>query len=170
MQEITAGSTSQATQPSPADRQTRRRSALRKNSAGICVMLLVQYGLGMGVNLYARVPAADRGAGLAASLGRVLTSQPAILAVHAAVGLLMLVAGVTVLTRAVLTRHALAIAASAAGLAGIVAAAVTGDAFVSSGGAGASMAMAVLTGVALLCYLATLLLAGPPATTRERPR
>jgi hypothetical protein len=170
MQEITAGTTSQATRPAPADRQTRRRSALRKNSAAICVMLLVQYGLGMGVNLYAQVPASDHGAGLAASLGRVLTSQPAILAVHAAVGLLMLVAGVSVLTRAVLTRHALAIAASAAGLAGIVAAAVTGDAFVSNGQAGASMAMAILTGVALLCYLANLLMSGAPATTPGLPR
>lgn len=28
-----------------------RRSALRTNSAAICVMLLVQYGLGMGVDL-----------------------------------------------------------------------------------------------------------------------
>ena len=126
-------------------------------------MLLVEHGLGMGVNLYARVPAADHGAGLAASLGRVLTSQPAILAIHAAVGLLMLVAGVSVLTRAVLTRHSLAIAASAAGLAAIVAAAVSGDAFVSNGQAGASMAMAILTGVALLCYLADLLMASPHA-------
>ena len=170
MQEVTAGTTSQAAPPSPADRQARRRSALRKNSAGICVMLLIQYGLGMGVNLYARVPAADHDAGLAASLGRVLTSQPAILAVHAAVGLLMLVAGVTVLTRAVLTRRALAIAASAAGLAGIVGAAVSGDAFVSNGQAGASMAMAILTGVALLCYLANLLMAGAPRTIPGLPR
>jgi hypothetical protein len=30
------------------------------------------------------------------------------------------------------------------------------------------MAMAILTGVALLCYLANLLVAGPPATLRER--
>ncbi len=44
---------------SPAARQARRRSGLRKNSAAISVMLLAQYGLGMGVNLYARVPAAD---------------------------------------------------------------------------------------------------------------
>ena len=54
-------------------------------------MLLVQYGLGMGVNLYARVPAADHGAGVAAALGRALTSQPVVLAVHAVLGLLMLV-------------------------------------------------------------------------------
>lgn len=96
-------------------------------------------------------------AGLVVALGRALTSQPAILAVHTAVGLLMLVAGVSVLARAVLARHRKAIATSA-GLAAIIAAAVSGDAFVSNGQAGASMAMAILTGVALLCYLANLLI------------
>jgi hypothetical protein len=63
----------------PAAWQARRLSGLRKNSAAISVMLLVQYGLGMGVNLYARVPAVDRGTGIAVALGRALTSQPAVL-------------------------------------------------------------------------------------------
>jgi hypothetical protein len=148
---------------SPAARQARRLSGLRKNSAAISVMLLAQYGLGMGVNLYARVPAADHGVGVAAALGRALTSQPVVLAVHTVLGLLMLVAGVSVLTRAILAQHRRAIAASAAGLAAIAAAAVSGAAFVSNGQAGTSMAMAVLTGVALLCYLANLLVAGSPA-------
>jgi hypothetical protein len=66
---------------------------LRTNSFALSVMLLVQYGLGMGVNLYARVPAAGQGAGIIAALGRALTSQPVVLAVHAGLGLLMLVAG-----------------------------------------------------------------------------
>ena len=126
-------------------------------------MLLAQYGLGMGVNLYAQVPAADRGAGLAAALGRALTSEPAVLAVHAVLGLLMLVAGVSVLTRTVLARHRRAIVASAAGLAAIIAAAVSGAAFVSNGQAGASMAKAILTGVALLCYVLILFATGAPA-------
>jgi hypothetical protein len=116
----------------------------------------------MGVNLYARVPAAGRGTGLTVALGRALTGQPVILAAHAVLGLLMLVAGLSVLARAVLARHRQAIVASAAGLAAILGAAVSGAAFVSDGHAAASMAMAVLTGVALLCYLANLLLASPP--------
>jgi hypothetical protein len=92
-----------------------------------------------------------------------LASQPAVLAAHTVLGLLMLAAGISVLTRAIIARHRRAIAASAAGLAAITAAAVSGAAFVSNERAGASMAMAVLTGVALLCYLANLLLAGPVA-------
>jgi hypothetical protein len=165
MPDINAVTIDRTASHSPAARQARRRSALRTNSAAISVMLLAQYGLGMGVNLYAQVPAADRGAGLAAALGRALTSQPTVLAVHAVLGLLMLVAGVSVVTRAILARHRRAIAASATGLASIAAAAVSGAAFVSNQQANASMAMAVLTGVALLCYLANLLVVGPPAAT-----
>ena len=168
MPDTEAAATDQTAAHSPATRQARRVSGLRKTSAGISVMLMVQYGLGMGVNLYARVPPADHGAGIAAALGRALTSQPAVLAVHGALGLLLLVAGVNVLTRAVLVRQPRAIAASAAGLAAIVGAAVSGAAFVSNGQAGASMAMAILTGVALLCYLANLLAVGRPAAVTGR--
>ena len=82
-------------------RQARRQSGLRTNSAAICAMLLVQYGLGMGVNLYARVPSADQGSGLAVAIGHALTSQPVVLTVHTALGLLMLVAGISVLVPAV---------------------------------------------------------------------
>jgi hypothetical protein len=70
------------------DRRTRRLARLRVNSLGICVMLIAQMILGVGVNLYSRVPAADQGHGLATALGRALTSQPATLAVHAALGTL----------------------------------------------------------------------------------
>ena len=146
-------------------RQARRQSGLRTNSAAICAMLLVQYGLGMGVNLYAQVPSADQGSGLAVAIGRALTSQPVVLAAHTALGLLMLVAGISVLVRAIRARHRRAIATSTAGLAAIIAAAFSGAAFVSNGQAGASMAMAVLTGVALLCYLATLLTVNPTTVT-----
>lgn len=152
-----------AARDAQAARQARRRSALRTNSTAISVMLLVQYGLGVGVNLYAQVPAADHGAGLAVATGRALTSQPAVLAAHTVLGLLMLAAGISVLTRAIIARHRRAVAASAAGLAAITAAALSGAAFVSNERAGASMAMAVLTGAALLSYLANLLLASPVA-------
>ena len=152
-----------AARDAPAARLVRRRSGLRANSVAICVMLLVQYGLGMGVNLYAQVPAADHSTGLAVAAGRALTSQPAVLAAHTVLGLLMLVAGVSVLVRAIRARHRRAIAASAVGLAAIITAAFSGAAFVSNGQPSASMAMAVLTGVALLSYLANLLMVGPAA-------
>jgi hypothetical protein len=63
-----------------------------------------------------------------------------------------------------MSRHKLAIAASATGLAAIAGAAVSGASFVSDSRAGASMAMAVLTGVALLCYLGNLFVVHPRPT------
>jgi len=79
-----------------------------------------------------------------------------VLAVHAGLGLLLLVAAVNVLTRAIRARHRFAIAASVTGLLAIAGAAVSGASFVSDSKAGASMAMAVLTGIALMCYLGNL--------------
>ena len=150
-----------------ADQRARRLRALRLNSAGISVMLLVQYGLGIGVNLYAEVPDADHGVGILVAAGRALTSQPVALALHTALGLLMLVAGVTVLVRAIRARHRLAIAASALGFAAIIGAAVSGATFVSSDHDSASLAMGLLAGVALLCYLANLLAVVPSAKASE---
>ena len=89
-------------------------------------------------------------------LGRALTSQPVVLAVHAGLGLLLPVAAVNVLTRAIRARQRYAIAASVTGLLAIAGAAVSGASFVSDSKAGASMAMAVLTGIALVCYLGNL--------------
>ena len=165
-----AVSSDRTAQPTLAALQARRLAGLRKNSAAISVMLIAQYGLGMGLNLYVQVPASDQGRGIAAALGRALTSQPAALAAHAGFGLLLLVAGVSVLTGAITARHRPAIAASALGQLAIVGAAFSGASFASNGRAGASMAMAVLTGVALLCYLGNLYAAGSPAAITWQAR
>jgi O-antigen/teichoic acid export membrane protein len=166
-----AGIADAGTRPSPADKAARRISGLRKNSLAISVMLLAQYGLGMGVNLYAQAPKADQGRGLAVAVGRALSNPPAVLAIHAALGLLLLVAAVSVLSRAVLARHRWAMAASVAGLLSIAGAAVSGASFADHEHPGASMAMAVLTAVALLCYLLNLFALGiSPSTPRDHRR
>src|SRR6266481_449468 len=48
-------------------RQAGRIAGLRGNSLGISLMLIAEYGLGIGVNLYVHIPAADRGNGIAAT-------------------------------------------------------------------------------------------------------
>lgn len=141
---------------SPADPAARRVRGLRRNSLAILVMLLAQYGLGMGINLYTRVPKADQGRGLAIAVGRALSHPPAVLAFHAALGLLLLVAAVSVLSRAIRSRQKPVIMTSAAGLAAIAGAALSGAAFADHGHTGASMAMAALTAAALLCYVLNL--------------
>jgi hypothetical protein len=134
-------------------------------------MLLAQYVLGMGVNLYAQVPRTDQGSGPAIALGRALSNSPAGLAIHSAFGLLLLVAAVSVLSRAILARNRLAIVTSVAGLAAILGAAFSGASFVDHGHPGASMAMAVLTGAALLCYLLNLFtLSASPNAPRDHQR
>ena len=93
------------------------------------------------------------------------------LAAHAALGTLLLIAAVNVLVRALRARHKLAIAASATGLAAIAGAAVSGASFVRDSRADASMAMAALTGGALLCYLGNLFAVPPgPAAARQGGR
>src|SRR5258708_36753771 len=93
MPNIKAANIERTSQHSPTARQARRLSGLRQNSAAISGMLLVQYGLGMGVNLYAKVPAADHGTGPAPPPGRAPTTPPARPPAPARPGRLMLVAG-----------------------------------------------------------------------------
>ena len=165
-----AGVADAGTRPrSPTDRAARRVRGLRRNSLGISVMLLAQYAIGIGVNLYAPVPKTDRGRGLAVAAGRALSNSPAVLAIHAALGLLLLVAAVNVLSRAIRSRQRLAIMTSATALAAIVGAALSGATFVDHGQTGASMAMAVLTAVALLCYLLNLFTLGASLDARQEP-
>jgi hypothetical protein len=57
-------------------------------------MLITRLIVGVVVNLYLQVPAADQGNGLGTALSRALTSPPATLAAHAALGTLLLVAAV----------------------------------------------------------------------------
>ena len=125
--------------------------------------LLIQYGLGMIVNLYVSVPARDHGGGVLTAVGRALANGPAALTVHAALGLLLILGAVNLVIRAALLRLRLVAWLSAAALLAIVGAAVSGAAFVGSGADGDSLAMALLTGVALA------LLRGQPVRARPGP-
>ena len=61
---ITHGPAGRGTAQQPdTDRRALRRAGLRGTSLGICVMLIAQLILGVGVNLYVHVPAADQGHG-----------------------------------------------------------------------------------------------------------
>ena len=65
--------------------------------------------------------------------------------------------------RAIAARHRPVIVTSAIGLLAIIAAAGSGASFVSDGANGASLGMALATGVAMLCYLVALFILGRPA-------
>jgi hypothetical protein len=129
--------------PPPA---TSRLAALRGNCMGAAVLLIVQFGLGIGVNLYVTLPAHK------SFFATVFGS--AVLAVHAIVALALLGAAIGALTRAIRARRAIAF--TSVGLAAILAAAIFGASFVGSQANGASLGMALATAAAMFCYLAAI--------------
>ncbi len=123
----------------------------------VSVMLLAQYALGMWVNLYAHLPALDRGTGLVAAVGHAITDGPVELAIHAILGIALLLAATLLLARAIFARRPITFVVSLLGLAAIIAAAINGARFVSTQNNGVSLGMALSAGFALLCYLIMLL-------------
>jgi hypothetical protein len=145
----------------PAHRaRDRQAGMLRRASLGMAIGLLIQYVLGMVVNLYVTVPRQDQGGGLLTAIGRALANGPVALGVHAALGLLLIVGAVSLVIRAAAARQRAATWLSAVGLLAVLGAAASGAGFVNSDADGASLAMALLTAVALLCYLINTYLPG----------
>jgi hypothetical protein len=135
-------------------RTTERGGAVpivRRITLGMAVALLIQYGLGMVVNLDVTVPARDQGGGVFVAIGRAFANGPAGLAIHAGLGLLLIIGAIQLVVRSVVARHRPLIWLSSVSLLAILGAALNGAAFVNSGNDGSSLGMAMLTGVALLC-------------------
>lgn len=147
---------------------TRGLVRLRRGSLAVLVLIVAEYVIRMYVNLYVALPRADHGSSLdhAVSAGGHAPAGPAMLSIHAVAGLLLGLGALGVSVQAVLVRHWGLAAAAAVGLFALVLASVAGAGFTSSGDAAESMAMAVMTGVALLCYAAILYLLRPPAQAR----
>jgi hypothetical protein len=146
--------------PGTAGRLTASQiSGLRRASFAAFVMLVVQFALGIYVNLYVTVPGADHGHGL----GQAIANGPAGLTLHIVVGLLLILAALGFLVQAILARRPALVAAAVLGLLAMIGAAASGSAFTGSGQDGASMAMALLAAVGLLCYGASLFLLPRPA-------
>ena len=146
------GSTAPAT-PAAGDASTRGNRGLRPNAFSAVVMLLVEFGLGIWVNLYAKIPASDQGKGVFAAFGAAVADGPVALALHALLGTLLLAAAISLLIRAVLARKAATTVLGAVALLAIIAAWLSGARFVGDAANGASFGMAMATAVAVLCYV-----------------
>jgi hypothetical protein len=140
------------------------RPGLRRVCVAALIMLVLQYGLGIFLNLYVAVPASDAHAGILAEIA----TAPLALTVHALLGVALIGTAILLVARAVGVRDRLLAVLSTAGLTAIGGAFGAGEIFVRNGQASASMAMAVLTGVALLCYVGTLALANAARREAER--
>jgi hypothetical protein len=132
-------------------------SRLRRGSLAALVLVVLEYAIGTYVSLYVTVPAADHGRGLSTAI----SNGPALLSVHAVVGLVLGLAALGVLVQSIMARRWTVVGVSAVGLLALALASVAGTGFVRTGDTSASMAMSVLTGIALLCYAVNLYVLGP---------
>jgi hypothetical protein len=132
--------------------QSSQLARLRGASLGAVVMLIIQFILGMIYNLYGTAPTASKPIGL--------FSGP-VIALHVVLGILLGLAAIALLVRAIQARHKLSIWLSALGLVGIVGSGFAGLGFTGSGAAGASLGMSIAFAFALGCYIALLVVLAP---------
>jgi len=138
--------------------QEERLVRLRGASLGVVVMLIIQFILGMIYNLYGTAPTSAKPIGL--------FSSPTI-ALHVVVGILLGLAAIAQLVRAIGARHSLTIWLSALGLLSIIGAGFAGLGFSGSGANGASLGMSLAFAAALACYL--VLIVALPSAAAARP-
>ena len=129
-----------------------------------CALLIVQYLLGMAVNVFVVLPASHPGAnagdffgGAASGLGWVIASGPGWAAAHAAFGLALVVAAIAAVVLSLAgarARDRVAVSLSVLGALAVIGSAFNGVSFVNYGHAFSSMIMAGLWALALACYLA----------------
>jgi hypothetical protein len=131
-----------------------------------CLLLLIQYLLGMAVNLFVAIPGHHPGAsaqnyfaGLASGLAWVIPDGPAWAAAHAAFGLALVLAAFACVALTWGKSSRAATAASVLGALAVLGAGFNGLSFLNYGHAFSSMIMAGLWALALACYVAGMLLA-----------
>lgn len=122
------------------------RVGLRPASLAVLILLIAQFGLGMGVNLYVTLPTAGH-----PGHGSFFSNGP-LLAAHAALGTFLILSAIFVLVIAIRARNATLVATSAAGLAAILLAYFFGSRFTDKLTNGFSLGMALSAATALACY------------------
>ena len=136
----------QAAAPPSVRKPPARLAGLRRASLAILIVLIIQFALGIGVNLYTTLPTAGH-PGHNSFFG-----NGAVLAIHAALGMFLVLAAIFVLVRAIIARKATLIVTSAAGLLAIILAAGFGSGFADKLTDGYSLGMALAAAGALACY------------------
>jgi len=130
---------------------------IRLSSLGAVVMLIIQFILGMIYNLYGTAPTSTKSIGLFSSPD---------LALHVILGILLVIAALGQLIRAIGVRHRLSIWMSAVGLLSILGAGFAGLGFAGSGASSASLGMSLAFATALACYV-VLVFALPSSASRS---
>ena len=137
---------SQAVAPPSTHKTESRQAGLRQASLAIVIVLIVQFALGISVNLYVTLPAAGH-PGHASWFG-----NGALLALHASLGIFLVLAAIFVLVRAIMARNRTLVATSAGGLVAVLLAFFFGSSFTDKLTNGYSRGMAISFAAALTCY------------------
>jgi hypothetical protein len=148
-------------------------NGLRANSFAAVVMLLIEFYLGVGANIYAKLPVAGSGKALFPAFGDAVTGGPIVLTLHALLGTILLITGISAVVRASLTRRPLLIVITSTALLAIIVAWLSGSKFAGDMADSASMAMALATGLSIACYALILFVAPQPrlkTDNGEKPR
>jgi hypothetical protein len=131
-----------------------------------CLLLIIQYLLGMVANLFVTIPAHHPGAGAsnyfagsADGLGWVIPDGPAWVAAHAAFGMALVVASLGSLVVSLRRASRAGAFLSVLGALAILGAAFNGASFLTYGKNSSSMIMAGLWALALVCYTGLLFMA-----------
>lgn len=122
----------------------RREGRISAASFGLVILLLAQYVLGIAYNLYGTAPTATKA---------IKPFSSPLLAAHVALGTLLIVVAIYLVVASVRARTRITAIVSIIGLASLIAAWISGSAFTQKAASGYSMAMGVLTAVALTCYV-----------------
>jgi len=85
-----------------------------------------------------------------------------LLDLHVIMGILLIIAAIMLVVRAIQARLTPVIGTSVVGLLAILGAFGAGEAFIKAGDNGPSLGMAIATAIAMLCYAATLVILGKP--------
>src|SRR4029077_3646038 len=131
------------------------------------VMLIAQFLLGMAVNLFVKVPTDHPGSnppeyfsGVAQSVTWAILHGNTLLAIHGAFGLVLVLAAVGTLVRAIANRRRGILAAAIVGFIGVLGAGFNGGSYLNYHEDFSSMIMATGFAIAVVAYSAGLYLSG----------
>jgi hypothetical protein len=147
------------------------REQMRNQFLGTLIFLIVQFLLGMAVNLFVTIPTNHPGAnppeyfgGVAQSVTWAILHGHVLLQVHAVLGLLLVLNALGLLIAAIRTRAADLIWIASLGLFGVLAAGFNGGSFLNYNQDFSSMIMATFFAWAVIAYAVGIFLTGRPTT------
>jgi hypothetical protein len=147
------------------------REQMRNQFLGTLIFLIIQFLLGMAVNLFVTIPTNHPGAkppeyfgGVAQSVTWAILHGHVLLQVHAVLGLLLVLNALGLLIAAIRTRAADLIWITALGLFGVLAAGFNGGSFLNYNEDFSSMIMAIFFAWAVIAYAVGIFLTGRPGS------